>query len=150
MFYEHLSALMQMGNIRQFKPLEFDQDLCLSVQAHYAVYCKPRRTLDDLTKYTAWELGLLYKNALTPPKDVPFLGFREEWLELWGGDSVAGYVPTKTVQEIYEYLDHTFALCGSVGYRALPHHRFENRIETKPDLTPTIHINTRIFRSSDE
>lgn len=148
MFYKHLRAKMQVGKMRPFHALEFDRDISLSVQAHFAVYCKPRKTLNDLTKYTAWEIGLLQKGTLAHPSDVPFLEFRQEWLELWGGDQVAGYVPTEMVQEIYEYLDQTLFKGGA--YKELPHHRFENRIETKSDLTPTIHINTSIFRSNDE
>ena len=87
----------------------------MSVQANEFTYCRPRTHLPDdhdpMDYYTAFEIAII-----DPAKDglIDVSGderFKDyEWASRWGGDTVAGYVPTEVIQQIYEDigLEHPF------------------------------------------
>lgn len=147
MFYEHLKVHSEIVGIRKFRPLPFGTGHALSVQANKGVYCTPRKTLDDLSNYSAWEIAYLY-NGLAHPSDVPDIEFEEEWLGYWDSQ-VAAYVPTAIVQEIYEYLCDVFGTQSPQEYLPVPHHRFKYQPEPKDDYEITTTINPSIFQRLD-
>lgn len=88
-------------NHRQFEPIRIGSDLWLSIQASYAHYCKPRKTIEDLEEYTHWEIALFTKDDFVNVSyaSPEFSSLAE--LELYFQGSVYPCVPKDLVEELY-------------------------------------------------
>jgi hypothetical protein len=83
-------------------------DYAISIQASYYHYCEPRTTLDNLKHYDTWEVAIFNKERwLNPKSDIEFEGFPDREDLHWedGNCPVGGYIPTKTVQALYNHLE---------------------------------------------
>lgn len=88
-------------HMRKFYPMEVQPGIFLSIQASEFVYCKPRETLKDLSKYTHWEVALTNENEfLNVLETFPEFQNRLE-LEYYRRGPVYNYVPTDLVNDLY-------------------------------------------------
>lgn len=97
---------------RYFEEIVVQGLLAFSVQASTVHASTPEETLDDLNAYEAWEVALSQRGKRT----LTQFGYgawdelkKKPWAKLFqpheiDGIVVAEYVPTATVQEIYEDL----------------------------------------------
>jgi hypothetical protein len=85
---------------RQFKPIQVAENLWLSIQASYAHYSKPRKTIDK-EEYTHWEIALFTKEEFVQIQfALPEFASLAE-IELYFEGSKYPYVPADLVEEIY-------------------------------------------------
>lgn len=96
----HLSRVGEEMMSRSFDHILFD-DFSLSIQASYAHYCIPRKTLKDLKEYAAMEFALL--------KEGEFISVREllpDFKRLFEiesyHDTVYGYVPVDLIEDMFQ------------------------------------------------
>lgn len=77
-------------------------DVSLSIQASYAHYCTPRKTLRDLSEYTSMEFALIGESGefIRVQEILPGFSKLEEIEEYW--DTVYGYVPVNLIEELYQ------------------------------------------------
>ena len=85
---------------RQFAGIMIHDNLWLSIQASFAHYSIPRETIDDLQKYTHWEVALFTRDNFVRVTDVlpefPSLAEIEHY-----ESQVYAYVPADLVEELY-------------------------------------------------
>lgn len=80
-------------------------DVSLSVQASYAHYCNPRKTLKDLSEYTTMEFALIRNGEFASVKEVlPNFSALEE-IEKYE-DTVYGFVPVELIEKLYQELQY--------------------------------------------
>jgi len=94
---------------RVFKELAVGFKLFVSFQASTVHSCTPEETLDDISRYTHWEVAL---RSTTPPIDTPNIGpwmtLRDkEWAEPFDRPEfqramLGEYIPTEHCQQILE------------------------------------------------
>lgn len=89
-----ITRAVQFGTSARPQPREK-----LSIQAGATHYCRPRYPL-PYAAYTAWEIA--YNRADLPAEVEAWMG--QHWEDPEDSWSVAGYVPTETVQRLFSYL----------------------------------------------
>lgn len=86
---------------RAFQGIALGYDLCLSIQASCAHYSRPRETLDDLNKYTHWEVAIIFREDWARVQDIlPSFPSLVE-IELYHEGSVYPYVPADLVNDLF-------------------------------------------------
>ena len=91
---------------RMFNAIKINEDLWMSIQASYAHYCSPRKTLKDLSEYDSMEFALMDKEGnFVSVKDVlpNFPKFKE--IEEYH-ETVYAYVPVNLIDELFEALNN--------------------------------------------
>ena len=96
---------------RFFNEINIRHKFGLSIQASDAHACEPFETLDDLTQYVEWEVAISQRDRpILQPDYGAWERFKDRpWAAKFSshmGDAVVGadFVPTETVQQIYEDL----------------------------------------------
>ena len=92
----------------QGRPYLFDRleinGMFLSVQASDFSYSTPRETYEDPFEYETWEIALLPEGGSFLNDDYYKLERMFPDLDFSDCDQVQGYIPTETVQEVYDGL----------------------------------------------
>lgn len=98
----HLSHLPRIN-----EPIQFNEDILLSIQCSYAHYCIPRNTL-PYNKYRDMEIGIVKSNEFVKVEEV--LELEENKWENYYDTQVYGYVPVDLIEELYQALKQKYGL----------------------------------------
>lgn len=84
-------------------------DYELSIQASRHAYCTPEKTLENLFDYKTMEVAIFKDNKWVSVESDNFfdgwrLAYKECFLQYYDG-MVAGYVPVRVIQSLYEYIE---------------------------------------------
>lgn len=98
--YPYYSDELSPRVYRQFKAIQINENLWFSIQASYAHYCTPQKTLETLEDYTHWEFALIGESGFLRVTEVlpDFPSLAE--IEYYEAE-VYAYVPIDLVEDLY-------------------------------------------------